>query len=85
MKYFTEKAYRIIDLLILSSFLSIFHLKCGIKLDSFYIIIVMNANSDNLCYTLVFLCGLFTDSAAGFLLIPLFTQFQYDNFTNLWE
>lgn len=66
-------------------FLSIFHLKCGIKLDSFYIIIVMNANSDNLCYTLVFLRGLFTDSAAGFLLIPLFTQFQYDNFTNLWE
>lgn len=54
-------------------------------MDSFYIIIVMNANSDNLCYTLVFLRGLFTDSAGGFLLIPLFTQFQYDNFTNLWE
>lgn len=43
-------------------------------MDSFYIIIVMNANSDNLCYTLVFLRGLFTDSAAGFLLIPLFTR-----------
>lgn len=60
MKCFTEKTYRIIDLLILSCFLSIFHLKCGIKLDSFYIIIVMNANSDNLCYTYFYVASSLT-------------------------